>query len=337
MDTAGRVDAGLSRPLARPTFVFGMTAVLVGAVVTGLAPPLADWRPAHWLILVTLMTNCVVVTTRRPGRLSAPRLSLVLGLSAVTVALIVAERETVLIRGGAIGQICLTLSLLVPRGHPVIGTLATAGALAAGLLRFSMLAGWALSPADHVLQPLAALVACWFLFLVTRFIASRRSRTLVRELGALAAADAERAALAEERRTAREVAQRVEPLLQRIVAGEGITAALRAEAARTEEEVRELIRGDMPRHPGFRAAVAEARRRGVNVRVIGSGEPVAAVMLDGLADPLVGLLGREDVTKATIRFLPRSRDAAATVLLEGPGSLERFEFDADGAPLGHSR
>ncbi len=76
------------------------------------------------------------------------------------------------------------------------------------------------------------------------------------------ALDALRSRSLSQRRALSEIPSLVVPLLQRIAAGETLTAEFHAEVAAADEVVRNYLRGDVPFHSGFLSAVSEARRRG---------------------------------------------------------------------------
>lgn len=67
--------------------------------------------------------------------------------------------------------------------------------------------------------------------------------------------------------------------------------------------------------------------------MIGNEDPSAAQLREVLADRLIELLATDGLTSATVRFLPRSRGGAVSLLLEGEDWVRRYEFDSNGELL----
>lgn len=336
MDATSRVDAGLSHPLARPTLLFGLLMLLVAAHVGSALPPIQGWDFPVWLTVGTIAADFVLVTVRKPGRLARWQVTTMVGFSFAAAMLLVVPGD-----GGtsyraipyALGYLNLSLSLLVLRGHTVVGTL-SALTILSGLALWGVRAG--LNPtaqAEYLGQPTVTLVGFWMIFLVSRSIANSRVRTVAQQLSAVAETDAARGIRADERRALSEIPDRVEPLLRRIASGEPLTEGFRAELIAADEEVRNLLRHDLPDHQGLLGAIANARARGATVRVIGNEDPSAAQLREVLADRLIELLATDGLTSATVRFLPRSRGGAVSLLLEGEDWVRRYEFDSNGELL----
>lgn len=332
MDSVTRVDSGLSHPLARPTMLFGWLVLLIGALISGALPPIARWDFVSWFVIGAVTATFSVMTASRPGPLSRPQVALAAGVSFAAALLILSEANRLLgeTSAHALGYLNLGVSLLILRGHPLAGTLSST-ALLGIMIRWGILNGMdARQQLDHLAPMLVTVVACWTLFLIGQSIAGHRSRTVAQQLRTVVESEAARNRNAGEHRALSEIPVLAEPLLQRIAEGEELTADFHAQLVEANEAVRDHLRRDLPYHAGFLRAIAEARRRGVMVRVIGNEDPASPRMSDALADRLTTLVGIEDLVGITIRFLPRSRGGTTSLLAEGPDDIRRYEFDPDG-------
>lgn len=332
MDATPRIDAGLSNPLARPTLLFALVVLTISAIIGGVLPPMTRWSFAHWYIAGAVLAGYLAVTTRAPGPLAPWRLVVAAGAptSAALLVLIEPATKTPLL---LLGQLCLAASLVILRGHPVVGTLAGGGIYVALTAHYLIHSPGPADSAASVVQPAVAIGGCWALYLIGRFNAENRSRALTSQLLALTKTEAIRTAAAGQRRAMDEISRQVEPLLQRIADGEALAPGLRNEIKTADEDVRNLIRADLPRHPVLVGAVSAARTRGVEVRLIGSEDPESARITDALAERLASLLTVPGLRRATARFRPSSRGGGASLLLEGEHGVRRHEFDAQGRPI----
>ncbi len=336
MDTTARVDAGLSHPLARPTLLFGLLMLLIAAQVGSALPLIQAWSFELWVVAAVIALDFVLVTVRTPGRLARWQAALMAGATLAAAALLLAlSHADASDRGSlyALGYLNLGVSLLLLRGHTVVATL-SAVAILGGLALWGVRARLTpIAMAEYLGQPVVTLIGFWVLFLVSRSIARSRVRMTVRQLSAVTETDAARGARADEMRALAEIPERVEPLLHRIAAGEPVTGSFRADLIAADEEVRNLLKRDLPDHPGLLQGIADARARGVTVRVIGNEDPSAARLPEALAGRLIELLATDGVVRATARFLPRSRGGAVSLLLEGEDWARRYEFDSNGELL----
>ncbi len=335
MEPATQVDSGLSHPLARPVLLFGWAAVLIAALVGSLLPPVDQWSFGAWFTIVAIAIDFVVVTVRRPGRLSWPQVVFVVGISFAAL-LVLGSRGiggSVESTAYAIGYLNMAVALLIMRGHSVIGAVASAVLLIRiawlGVLNGRDTAG----QLESLAQPLATPIAFFLLAWVARTVEGKRSQVVELELQMVAQTDAVRSQSADEHRTLSEIPDVVEPILRRIAAGEPLTADFHAEVIAADEIVRNHLRRDLPYHVGFLKAMDAARDRGIVVRVIGNEDPWPRRMSDTVADQLIVLLSADAITDVTIRFLPSSRGGAVTALIEGPGGMRRYEFSAAGILL----
>ncbi|MFT3970729.1 MAG: hypothetical protein QM695_10745 [Micropruina sp.] len=336
MDATPRVDAGLSHPLARPTLLFGLLMLAVAVHVGTVLPPIQGWSFAIWVTAGVIAFDFILVTVRKPGRLARWQVALLAGFSLAAAALLLASGEGApsgRASAYAMGYLNLSVSLLLLRGHTIVAT-ASAVTILSGLALGGVRAEVGpMAMAEYLGQPMVTLVGFWVIFLVSRSIARSRVRTTERQLSAVTETDAAQLVRADELRALTEIPDRVEPLLRRIVAGEPITGSFRAELIAADEEVRNLLRRDLPDHAGLLQAIADARARGVTVRLIGNEDPSAARLPEALAGRLIELLVQDGVTRATVRLLPRSRGGAVSLLLEGDEWARRYEFDSNGELL----
>lgn len=336
METTPRIDAGLSSPLARPTLLFGLLALLIAAQVGGALLPLHLWPFPIWFAVCAVTIAFSTVTAHRPGPLQRLQLVLVVGVSLAAMLLLLWNEEG---RGPisvyALGYLAMGVTLLIPRGHPVTGTVAAVTMLA-GIVWLGARAGsGVLEHLERLAQPLAMIEAFWLLFALTRSIDGRRSRAVARQLRSVVRTDRASNRSANERRVLSEVPGLAGPLLERIAAGEALTDEFRAELIAADNALRNHIRRDLPYHPGFLYAVDQARGRGVVVQMIGAEDPATPCMHDSLAARLIDLLSTDPtvadpITAATIRFRSAARGGTTTLLAECAGGARRYEFDAQG-------
>lgn len=74
------------------------------------------------------------------------------------------------------------------------------------------------------------------------------------------------------------------------------------------------------------------------MRLIGAEDPAGARISDGLGERLASLLAVDDVTRATVRFVPPARGGGGSLLLECAGEgwerILRYDLDAEGRIVG---
>lgn len=333
MEQNRQVDAGLSHPVARPTLLAGLILLLTAALVAGRLPPVPQWRLSIWFVVVATAADFALVTARRPGRLSRASLALILGGSLISLLVVLADRDRlVVISFYALSYLTLVGSLLIMRGHPYPGAL-VAAAMLAGTCYLGVDTGASTTAIlGRLAQPLVTVAAFTLVHLIARSIEGGRSRAVAQQLEALAQTDAVRSRNASEHLALSEIPALARPVLERLAAGEPLTPAFRAEIVAADEAVRSHIRRDVPYHAGFLGAIDAARARGVSVQLIGNEDPEPGRMTTNLAEALIRKLGNEDLSAVTIRFLPHSRGGFVTLLLEGSQGAQRFEFEADGSP-----
>lgn len=329
MDPTPRVDAGLSHPLARPVLLFGMLMVLIGAIITGAVPPVSHWDASLWVAFFASALSAFIVTIRRPGPLAPWQLAITAGVSLIA-GIVIRLQDTSESAATLLAQMSGGAAFVILRGHPLVGTL-TSGALFLSLVNWTTTELGIWGKAEDLVQPIIAILGCIAFFFITRSIAGNRSRTIDQQFLTIAETEFMRTVIAGEQHAMEEISQRAEPILARIAAGEPITDELHVQVRAADEDVRHLIRLDLPRHLGFLATVTEARRRGISIRLIGSEDPTH--LSDALAEQLIALLSTDGLTRATIRFLSRSTGGTVSLLAEGPGWTRRYMFDPAGELL----
>jgi len=333
-----RVDTGLSNPLARPTLLAGWFLVLIGALVGGLLPHVDQWGLSIWVAVAAIAIDFAIVTVRRPGSLTRPLLATVVIVSAIAVVLLLWDhRELDVTAVYALGYLNMGVSLLIMRGHLVVGGISSAVVLGS-IVWIGVLTGKGpVEQLERLAQPLVTVAAFSILYAIAYSIEGKRSRTVAQQLHTVIQADAMRTRAVGENRALSEIPALAQPILERIAAGEPLTPEFHREVVAVNEAVRNRIRRDVPHHAGFLDAIDEARGRGMTVRVIGTEDPVSPRMPDALATRLIDLLATEGAVAATVRFLPGSRGGSTTLLLEQPDDARRYEFAADGTPRGEPR
>lgn len=318
------VDTGLSHPLARPTLLFGFLFLLISAVIGGAVPPVSQWAFSQWFGVFTIIVGDMVLTTRRPGRLPPLRLAIAVGLGLAAAALLFIDNQ-----GGStrivLAQMAAGLSFFTVRGHPIVGS-AAGFSIVIGLVFWETSMGTPWSNPERIAQPSITILGCLGLYFIGRQIAGDRSRAIDEQYIALTKTNAIRTTATGERNAMDEISGRVEPLLERIAAGEPLTDDLRIQVRTADEEVRTLIRPDLPDHSDLHVAIAEARRRGIRIRLIGNTPSLS----DALAAQLISLLSTDGLARVTIRFTSPSHGGSIWALLEGSDWIRRYEFTPAG-------
>ncbi len=325
--------SGLATPGARWALLY-VTAT--GAAQTGLL-----WRdlPRPWLVVLAVAATAgaaVLVTVPTDDPMPRAPAAAVAFLPVLAAACLLPqlepgwpERAWVL----AIG--CFLGGLLVVRGRP----LPAAGGAA---VTFALVAAWAGERqaalgdvAAVALVPAAAYVvgAIWRRMLAAHVAALRGHRG-----GAAQAAleeAATRAAVAASEAELRAIGAEAAPLLDRIAAGEELSASDRVAARLLEARLRARIRARALVREPLVGACDEARRHGTDVLLLDDGSGAHAltdevlVHIAALVRPVVG--GR-----VTVRVLPPERDALVTVLVEQAGQVRAEALGRDGRTVGRA-
>lgn len=323
----------LSDPIARPALLVGGMALVLCAMVAGMLPSLGAWSVIHWLMVLAALAIAMLVSDPRPGLLPWPREVLIgaVTASAIAVTIVPQGRAQLGEAGGfLLGLLCAAVSMLIVRGHYLVGTLASLAVLAAHVGLGAAAACSVVRPFGCAPSLLLPISAGWVLFVIERAISRNRAPKLAEQFDAAVRTDSVQSQRSRQQRATREIPLLTAPILHRIAEGEPLTAEFHSEVRAVDEQVRSLLRPDVPTHAGFVGAVADAQRRGVIVRIVGSEDERTQELSEPLAARMIELLGDNSITRATIRFVPRSRGGTTAILLEGAGGTRRLDFDADG-------
>ena len=315
--------AGLATRGARAT----MATVWLLAVSWGLGTRgLPEATGLDVLAYLVLLLGAIVLTSPQDGPLPPSRAMVVVACSVLTFGLTLVSQAP---SGDSfLADLAAYLSaLLIVRGNPFLGGTGAVAIVLTGL----WWAGSSGAPPGTALRLLAIPVVSFVVGFLWRQLLNR----IVRQAGihhSEAARSALRAeALAEaaetNRRELAEVRDQVAPLLQRMAQGEPLDGAGRVELQVTEGAIRDWLRAPELRHPALVAAIADLRRRGVHVLVLGAdGEPLAPALADAVTTVVTTAQG----SRVTIRAIPPGRPARASVVVEDGDRVERTMLDADG-------
>ncbi|WP_226995646.1 hypothetical protein [Gordonia phthalatica] len=145
-----------------------------------------------------------------------------------------------------------------------------------------------------------------------------------REVVAVAEEAAQAATAQQRRRQAAALDGEVRPILEKIAAGEEISPTEAVRARLLEHDLRDSVRGAGWMSPAVREAVAQARQRGVEVRLFddrpGGSSTIDCEVLRG---ELLTALRAADRGAVTARMLPRGRDAIAVIVTQDGDDVRR--------------
>ncbi len=315
--------AGLGTRGARAT----MATVWLLAVAWGLGTRgLAAVSVVDVAAYLCLLLGGIVLTSPTDEPLRPPQVALVAVCSVLTFGLTLLGQapsgDSFLANLGA-----YLSALLIVRGNPVLGGIGATAIILAGVWWAESTGAPPATAVDLLAIPVVAFVV--------GFLWRRLLTGIVRMVGvhndeaARSALRAEALAEAAEtnRREIAEVRRRVAPLLQRMARGEPLDAAGRVDLRVTEGAIRDWLRAPDLQDPALAAAIADLRRTGVHVLVLGADdEPLEPV----LADALTAVVANAEGSRVTIRAIPSGRRARASVVVEDGDRVERTMIDADG-------
>ncbi len=319
---------GLGTPSARWALLTVWALGVVSDTLRGaVAPPFGS----ELLALPFGLVSATVLTTRGDDALSSRRAIVVGGAAVISAAGALAS-------GAELGHTwsfnlaAYVVALLLPRGNVRAGLVSGAAigvlGLAWGIASRASLAQFV----DLLALPMLALVvgAVWR-GLLGRIV--RRELTYNREAerAAMAAQVAEASGVAIRTELA-EIATDVGDLLDIIGEGRPLDDELVDAITVAEADVRDRIRSPNLRHSALRAGIDRARRRGVQVQLLGSSSQPSA-LTDLLAERLVETLDAVDAGTVTVRAIPPGRQGAVSLLRAGEETSERLIFAADGRLL----
>ncbi|RLP76858.1 hypothetical protein D9V32_04265 [Mycetocola tolaasinivorans] len=321
-------SGGLGSKQARWVFLFVWACNVWLGLMDGDFSPL---DPINATAYAAALVGCLLLTT--PGRLplTAAR-STMLVISALYLVAVTLLRAPDPAATELLYFAAYLVGFVIPRGNPRVGaigsTLVIGGIAVWGVAReatageFAVLLG----------VPIGCVVAAAAWRMGLQLIVRRE-----RDHRSVAARAAENAAAADEavrisRRELAEIRAEVAPLLEEIVRGTPIDAAMRVALVRTEAAIRDRIRAPHLQHPALVAAFALLRDRGVTVVVLG--EPtVGGGMTDTLAEAVVELVREVTAGRVTVRSLPSGRRSALSVVLQGGAGSEQILLSASGTIL----
>lgn len=267
-----------------------------------------------------------------PGNqpLSAPRAVGVL-MAAVAADVLVLRALTVVQDSWLRSLAYYLVALLIARGNSIIGGIGAAVTLGYGL-------AWAVltrAAPDTVLEllavPLIAIVAGVIWRTVLRRVVARERTDRADAARAELQARADAEAVEANRRELAEIARQARPLLDRIVAGEPL-GELRVDLRVTEGAIRDRIRSPGLQRPILTDAIAERRRAGVDVLLLGEHATETPLTQDSI-ETIGALIAEADSGRVTVRILPPGRDAVASVVHQRGDGVRRTMIGADGAVL----
>ena len=154
---------------------------------------------------------------------------------------------------------------------------------------------------------------------------ARRSAELAAQTAVAAERDAQ---LAELDKLAR-------PMLDRIAAGDELTAAERESCGLLEAHLRDRLRAPGLAFPEVADAARSARSRGVEVILLddGAGQPGRSDALDRIRSTVVDILESAVTGAVRVRLLPPNRSAMASVVVRDGVDMYRRDFGSDGTEI----
>lgn len=318
-------SGGLGTPSARwaltATWALGAISDILGGAVT---PPFLGDMVAWPLGLVA------AVMLTRPGNEPLPTgRAIAVGTAAVLSAFGALASSAPLGHAWSFNFASYMPALLLPRGNVRTG-------LVCGALIIVMGLGWGVGIQasagqliDLLALPLLALVVggTWR-WLLTRIMARKLTYDHETERAAMATAIADASAAATQDELA-EIGSEVAELLLAIRDGQPLDDDLVAEIAFTEADLRDRIRSPNLRDPVLRAAIVRARRRGVQVLVLGNPphqRPVTDELAKSVAESIDGIVAGTVI----VRTIRPGRDGVISLVRADGQEGEHLVFSADG-------
>lgn len=328
LTSASTGAGGLGTTSARWALTVAWGLGLVSDLLSGaVAPPFGS----ELLALPFGLVGAIALTTRGDHPLPTRR--------AVTVAAAaVISAVGALASGAALGPTwsfnfaAYLAALLLPRGNVpaglVSGSLIALLGLAWGIAFDASVAQFV----DLLALPVLGLVvgAIWR-WLLGRIVLREVTFNREVERAAMAARIAE-ASDAAIRAELAEVGADVGGLLSILSEGRPLDDELVARISVAEADLRDRIRSPRLRHATLRAAIDRARRRGVQVLLLGSSSQETA-MTGPLAESLVEALDAVGAGTVTLRAIPPGREGEISLLRADEESSERLLFASDGRLL----
>lgn len=304
--------SGLGTKAAR----WGLLLVWVGGLAFGLLNSAFQNHPMCAIVAYfCVLASMFFLTTPGSLPLTLARSILTSTLALAAVVITLAENTELGLGLWLVDIGIYLIALLIVRGNPVV-----AGSM--GAVALILILAWSLehdlSANDRIallIQPVLALLV-GVLWLSTSHWVGRTSRAL-RNHTAIAQM---RAQATEEANEARdhvldEIRSGVDPLLKRIAQGTELTASDQLEASILEAGIRDRIRSPDIATPSVEFAAREARRRGVDVVILGLPETLEQSPDSPASVEIAAVISGIRSGRVTIRRLPAGRESYATVVI----------------------
>lgn len=328
LSSASTGAGGLGTTAARWALISVWALGLLSDLLSGaVAPPLGS----ELLALPFGLVAAIVLSTRGDDALS-PFRAAVVGASAGLSAIGSLASGAPLGHTWSFAFAAYMAALLLPRGNVRSGLVSGAAIAALGL-------AWALrfeaSPAQLLdllaLPVLALVVGSVWRRLLRRIVTRELTYNREVERAAMAARIAESSTSATQAELAA-IGEDVGETLRAIRDGRPLDDALLTEVAVAEASLRDRIRSPNLHHAHLSPAINRARRRGVQVVLLGGSSP-ESVVTDALANSIVEVVDGAQSGSMTLRAIPAGRHGAVSVLRADEHGDERLVLAADGRLL----
>ena len=343
-----RVDAYLSRdPRHDASMLIGMQSMralvlalvlVAGATVIGMSAGGVKSYPMMLLAMGLIAVAAVTLVVAPGVKLvwsATLAVAFLLPASIVLSPLAADWPEPGLVFGVINGSAAVATAYLCVRGRPIMGFLTVLLIIPAGRIAMAI-AGHPIPQLSSYVTQNIALVAMAGIFAVIAHPTARAIYQFRAQTEAERAQEAaEQAVIAERDEQLARLDSAARPLLEKLLAGEGLDAHDRRLAVLVEARLRDEIRAPALRHEELSDAVWQARSRGVQVSLLddsvsdtGNRAPVLTELLDGSVDALNEAVPGDRVT---VRVLPPGRPVAATLAVRsGDDRVHTREFAAHG-------
>jgi len=310
--SAASGGAGLGTPAARWALLAVWALGLLSEVLA------TGWAlPGPWRLLAYSAALCGVIAVTSPGDRMLGR-----GRTVLAVLASLTTAAAMLASGPALDDLwfyqlaAYLVALLIARGNVIGGTIGCALVIALGL-------GWAVTVADassRILDVISLPVMAFAVGIIwrtalQRIVAQERRHRSGAARAELAARLAREAADADVRDLA-EIRRDAGALLTGLAAGDPIDAATRREFEVIEAGIRDRLLSPWTLPPRLVSTIAQRRRSGVRVVVLGERTGQRPDIDAALAEALRRLLAETPRGAITIRAVPPGRANAVSVLID---------------------
>jgi hypothetical protein len=220
-------------------------------------------------------------------------------------------------------------ALMIARGNVLAGW--TGGALQAGAVIAWSLAAAPSAGASLLSHGVSALIVGTIWRFVLASLVRREQLLSDSSARDALAADALERATANARAELGAIVERARPALERVASGDALTPVERWEIAAVEAEIRDRIRSPELSGAVVVRAAADARRRQVDVVLLGDSASPSDRLSDALAARVADAIDATDRGRISVRVLPPGRAGAVSIVVDrGDGGASRRLLDADG-------